>query len=237
MRFVRRLLGTFPAARAGAFTALLVAAASPAAAQYEAGGGFAFDLSAIAIGGNRNAPQATSPFTIAIGDSASALHFNSAAFGASAATQFDNQQAFGTASNTYTMAGLASEASRTAQGAPTHLVTSNASGDLAAYSFSELGVASSQDIANLREDVNSAFRRIDENTEGIAVAVAMGGNLVLPAGHNFGISANWGQYDGRHALSATSAMRLNSNFTLNGALGVGLDTNKVGSRVGAAFTR
>jgi hypothetical protein len=179
---------------------------------------------------------ATGSASAAVGQGARATHANASAFGNGATTARANQQAFGTASNTYTMAGLASEASRTAQGAPTHLVTSNASGDLAAYTFAELGVASSQDIANLRDDVNSAFRRIDENTEGIAVAVAMGGNLVLPAGHNFGLSANWGQYDGRHALSATSAMRLNSNFTLNGALGVGLDTNKVGSRVGAAFT-
>ena len=60
---------------------------------------------------------------------------------AGATTTRADQVMLGTASDTYTMAGITSGASKAAQGAPTHLVTSNASGDLAAYSYSELGLA------------------------------------------------------------------------------------------------
>jgi hypothetical protein len=43
--------------------------------------------------------------------------------------------------NNYTVVGVTSDASGKAQGSPTHLVTSNAKGDLAAYTFSQLGIA------------------------------------------------------------------------------------------------
>ena len=76
-------------------------------------------------------------------------HTNSTAVGAGATTTRVNQVMLGTASTTYTVAGIASAASKTAQGAPTSIVTSNGSGDLAAYTFAELGLASSGDVSNL----------------------------------------------------------------------------------------
>ena len=71
-----------------------------------------------------------------------------AAFGAGATTTLANQQTFGTASNTYTMSGITSGASKTVQGAPSHLVTSNVGGDLAAHTFAELGLVTQGDISN-----------------------------------------------------------------------------------------
>ncbi|MGH6801780.1 MAG: YadA-like family protein, partial [Methyloceanibacter sp.] len=79
--------------------------------------------------------------------------------------------------------------------------------------------------------VNQAFKEIDENTEGIAVAMAMGG-LALPDGKAFALSANMGFYDDKQALAAQGAMRLNRTFALTGGVGVGFDEGKVGGRVG-----
>jgi YadA head domain repeat (2 copies) len=75
-----------------------------------------------------------------------ATHTNSTALGTGATTTRANQVMMGTSDTTYTMAGVASNDSKTAQGAPTHLVTSNSAGDLAAYTFAELGFASPADL-------------------------------------------------------------------------------------------
>ena len=80
-------------------------------------------------------------------------HTGSTAVGAGATTTRADQVMLGTASDTYTMAGITSGASKAAQGAPTHLVTSNASGDLAAYSYSELGLATQKDVGRLNEGI------------------------------------------------------------------------------------
>ncbi len=56
-------------------------------------------------------------------------------------TTRDNQVAIGKDTNTYTMGGIASNASRAAQGAPTSIVTSNANGDLATHTAADLGLA------------------------------------------------------------------------------------------------
>jgi len=79
--------------------------------------------------------------------------------------------------------------------------------------------------------LNAAFKKIDENTEGIAVAIALGG-IAIPEGKNFALAANLGFYDGKEALAAQTAIRLDPNVTFNGGVGVGLDNNKVGGRVG-----
>jgi hypothetical protein len=79
--------------------------------------------------------------------------------------------------------------------------------------------------------LNAAFKKIDENTEGIAVAIALGG-IAIPEGKNFALAANLGFYDGKEALAAQTAIRLDPNVTFNGGVGVGLSDNKVGGRVG-----
>jgi hypothetical protein len=70
-------------------------------------------------------------------------HTNSTAIGAGATTTRANQVMVGTSGTTYTTPGITSNASKAAQGSPTHIVTSNAGGDLAAYTPSELGIATS----------------------------------------------------------------------------------------------
>ena len=77
-------------------------------------------------------------------------------------------------------------------------------------------------------DANS---RIDQNTEGVAVAIALGG-IVLPQGKTFALGANLGFYDDKQAIAAQGALRLGDALTLNGGVGVGFENNKVGGRVG-----
>jgi len=107
--------------------------------------------------------MASADNAIAVGANANAGFVNSTAIGQGAATTRADQQMFGMATNTYTMPGITSAASKAAQGAPTAIVTSNAAGDLAAYTPSQLGLATTADIASL----NASLRR------GIAATAAM----------------------------------------------------------------
>lgn len=92
-----------------------------------------------------------------------------------------------------------------------------------AYVDSALGISDNR--------INAAFDRIDSNTEGIAIAIAMGG-LTLPDSKTFAISANMGFYDGKEAFAAQSALRISEILTFNGGIGVGLGEGKIGGRVG-----
>jgi hypothetical protein len=79
--------------------------------------------------------------------------------------------------------------------------------------------------------ISQAFKKIDENTEGIAVAMAMGG-VALPDGKAFSLGANMGFYDGKQAVAAQAALRLDNSVALTGGIGFGLDDGKMGGRVG-----
>ena len=89
-------------------------------------GGAAFGDNAVATGTN----------STAVGPGATATHANAAAFGNGATTTRANQHVYGTASNTYTMPGITSAASRAAQSGPTQVVTSDAAGNLATTTLS-----------------------------------------------------------------------------------------------------
>jgi autotransporter adhesin len=113
----------------------------------------------------------------AIGQGSSAGFANSAAFGNGATTVRANQQTFGTAANTYTLAGVTSAASLAAQSGPTRVVTADAAGNLATAGFSPQDISGLQSQASsLQSQVNSLQSQIGDNrTEarrGIAAAVA-----------------------------------------------------------------
>jgi hypothetical protein len=86
-------------------------------------------------------------------------------------------------------------------------------------------------LATTNAQISQAFKKIDENTEGIAVAVAMGG-LSLPDTKVFAISTNMGFYDGKQALAVQGAIRLNKALALTGGVGMGLEGGEMGGRVG-----
>jgi hypothetical protein len=129
----------------------------------------------------------------------------------------------GTASNTYTAPGITSVASRSAQSGPLSVVTTDASGNLAS------------DGGQIFSELNRAFRKIEENTQGVAIAIAMGG-LHLPDSKQFALGASFGTFDGKSALAAQSAIRLSPNLALTSGVGFGVGesagSTKVGARVG-----
>jgi hypothetical protein len=210
----------------------------------------------IAIGSNANASGAGGTSNTAVGRGSTATGLNSSAFGNGASATFANsvafgngaqvtradQQMFGTATNTYTMAGVTSNASKTAQGAPTQLVTSNDSGDLAAYTFAELGLASTGDVSNLQSQINGLGRRDKELTEGIATVAALAQPMLLP-GQHFAMRAGWGGYDDASAVGFSAAGVVASNLlsqgrgtlTLDGGVGFGTSEGEVAGRAGASF--
>ena len=141
-----------------------------AGAQASGTGSSAFGQGAQATASNSSAfgqgAQATAAGATALGQGAVAGHVNATALGTGAATTRDNQMMFGTATSTYTAPGITSAASRAAQSGPVEVVTSDAQGNLAT------------DGGAIMSQINQAFRRIDENTQGIAIALAMGGIYV-----------------------------------------------------------
>lgn len=92
-----------------------------------------------------------------------------------------------------------------------------------AYVDAQLG----GNTAQLTGQINEAFKQIDRNTEGIAIAIALGG-LALPHNANFALSANLGIFEDKQALAFQSAIRV----VLNGGIGLGIDSNLVGGRIG-----
>jgi trimeric autotransporter adhesin len=204
----------------------------------------------IAIG-NGAGSDITASNSISIGTGAAARFDNSTAIGAGATTERVNQQAFGTASNTYTMAGLNSAGSKAAQGTPTHLVTANTSGDLASYSLGELGIATTEDLAgfatkgdlsNVQTQINSLARRDDKLAEGIAATVSLA-QPILRSGQHFGMTAGWGGYDGANAVGFSAAGVIKDNLlrpgsgtlAIYGGVGVGTSEGEAAGRGGVSF--
>jgi trimeric autotransporter adhesin len=142
----------------------------------------------------------------------------------------------------HTRCGLASKASRTAQGSPTYLVTSNASGDLAAYSPSELGVATQDRVAGLQSQVDRLGNRADQLTEGLAAVASLAQPILLP-GQHFAMRTGWGGFDAANAVSFTAAGVLAENLVrpglgtvvLDGGVGVGTGQGEVTGRAGLSF--
>ena len=112
-------------------TAVGVGASASGTNSFAAGfGADAAGTGGIAVG--TGAVTGTGVNSMAIGAGAATGNFaNAAAFGAGATVTRDNQQVFGTASNTYTMVGITSGASVGAQTGPLSVVTTDANGNLA----------------------------------------------------------------------------------------------------------
>lgn len=174
---------------------------------------------------------ATGVGATAIGQGAQANFANSAAFGAGAQTTAANQVAIGTATNTYTMGGLTSAASTAAQTGPVSVVTTDASGNLAAVDLASLGLgASSTALSEINSRLDEHDKKISKNTEGVAIALAMAGVPTLTASEKFAMSANWGTFEGENGFAGGAAVRLDSNIQVNGGIGFGNET--VGGRAG-----
>ena len=175
----------------------------------------------------------------AIGTAAHATGANSTAIGNGATATRADQQMFGTASNTYTMAGINTAASRAAQVGPTSIVTSDTAGNLAARSFADLGLASQSDISGINGRLDALNGRInDVNREargGIALALAASGLQFDTRPGKVSLSGGYGNFKGESGFAVglgyavSESMRFNAAFTA-------VRQGDIGARVGASWT-
>jgi hypothetical protein len=168
----------------------------------------------------------------AVGPPATATHANAAAFGNGAATARANQQVFGTASNTYTMAGIHSQASKDAQNGQTYLVTSDGQGNLATTDYC---------ASCMQTDIDGLERRDKELADGIAIALALA-QPVFQAGQTFAVRVGYGNFDGTSAAGLAAAGVLSkgdfgptSVVLLDGGIGTGTSERIVAGRGGLTF--
>ncbi len=189
-----------------------------------------------AFGDNSSASGTNST---AVGPGAIAAHANAAAFGNGATTTRANQQVFGTASNTYTLTGVASQASKDAQTGDTYLVTTDTNGNLATTTFSPSALQ--YDISALQEDVNSLQNRDKELASGIAIAMSMAQPIFQP-GQTIAMRAGWGNFDGTSAASVTAAgvvakgfLGPTSSLVVDGGVGAGTSVRMVAGRAGLSM--
>ena len=190
----------------------------------------------IAIGNNVSVAGADA---VAVGTGASANFTNSTAIGSGATVTRANQQVFGTASNTYTMPGITSAASRAAQSGPTQIVTSDAGGNLATTTLAGLGLASTADIAAINSrlstmngQISDLYTRNNRANAGVAMAFAMAGVPTLLPTERFAATLNYGTFLGENGFAINAATRLADNVQLTGGFGYGADERIAGGRVG-----
>ena len=137
--------------------------------------------------------------------------------------------AFGRETNTYTMAGIASAASRAAQQGPLEVVTTDAQGNLAS------------DGGAFQRQIDNLGRRDGELADGIAIALALQ-QPIFHSGQKFAGRLGYGNFDGSNALGLSLAGVIdrgsfgsNSSITLDGGVGVGTSTGTVAAKAGVTF--
>jgi hypothetical protein len=206
---------------ASAFGTSSIASGTAATAVGAAAQAAGTDSSAFGVLATATATNAT-----AIGRGTSAAFLNSTAIGANATATRAGQMVFGTSTNTYTAAGIASDASRAAQTGTTQLVTSDASGNLATTNANDF-ITGNEAFQDLQSDVR-------DSTEGVAMAMAMAGTVsVLPDNKAAAVSANWGNFEGENAGAISGVARLQGDVFMNA--GFGFSENTTGGRAGLTF--
>ncbi len=79
--------------------------------------------------------------------------------------------------------------------------------------------------------LNSAFRGIEKNSQGVALSMAMGGGF-LSDDKDFSLWGAWGNFNGYNALAAQTYIRLSDDAYLNAGVSFGMEEKLVGTRVG-----
>ncbi len=158
---------------------------------------------------------ATGSLATALGPGAQATFANSTALGAGAVATRANQMMLGTTTATYTMPGITSAASLSAQSGPVKFVTSDAAGNLAVSDISASNITNitnnitnlqanvanitnnitnlQANVATLQANVATLQTNVARAFEGTAIAIALGGGF-LPDNKTFAISTNWGTF-------------------------------------------
>jgi hypothetical protein len=191
---------------------------------------FAVNGTAFGTGATAGTAGGSGTNSTAVGANSSAPYANSAAFGSGATAVRANQQVFGTKSNTYTMPGITSPASRGTQTGLLQLPTTDSMG-------------------NLASDGGETFRAISRLRAGVALSLAAT-PAVLAANEKFGMRVGWGTFDGANALGlsvtgvlAEGVFSKRDRLTLDGGVGFGFgefmgyrENAVVGGRAGLQLT-
>lgn len=73
--------------------------------------------------------------------------------------------------------------------------------------------------------------RVGFSLSAAAIGIALP-NPIMPEGHTFAITGNWGQVGGFHAFGLAAAVAVTPHFLITGGVGVGMGTGAVGTRAG-----
>ncbi|MDX8460570.1 hypothetical protein [Mesorhizobium humile] len=166
---------------------------------------------------------------VAIGPGASAGYAGSAAYGSGAVATRQNEQVFGTASNTYAMPGLTSAASSSAQTGAIEIVTTDSSGNLASVTPGALGFADPAQFNSLNSRIDSVGSRA---YSGVAMAMALASAPTVLADEKFVTTLNWGTFEGANAFALSAGARLGSQLQLNGGIAFDPNQRMAGGRLG-----
>jgi autotransporter adhesin len=171
---------------------------------------------------------ATGADATAIGYGSRASYSNSTAIGRGASTTRAGQVMIGTTTNTYTMPGVTSSASRAAQTGPTQVLTTDAAGNIASANLDVNRISS--DISNLRGDMSDLRK---ETRKGIAAAMSMTAAPKPSAPGKTSWSTNLAGYRGEMATSFAVAHMFDSNYPVIFDASVGYSPGgSAGVRVG-----
>ena len=171
-------------------------------------------IGSTSIGQGANTDNTVASTAVGVGASANGFS-GSTALGAGAQNTNSNQMVFGTATETYTAPGITSNLSQSRQSGPLEVVTSDANGNLAT------------DNGALFHEVGHLSNGLDKARAGIALAIAMQGPD-LTGNERFGMSANWGDFDGTNGFGmgfegvvANDFLVTGSRLAFTGGFGVG----------------
>lgn len=191
---------------------------------------FSVNSTALGTGATAGTSGGGGPNATAVGANSSASFSNSAAFGSNAVATRPDQQTFGTRSNTYTMPGITSPASRATQSGLLQLPTTDAAG-------------------NLASDGGATFKAISRLRAGVALSLSAT-PPVLAHGEKFGMRFGWGTFDGANAVGmsvigvlAEGIFSKSDRLALDGGVGFGFgsfmgyrESAVVGGRAGVQLT-
>jgi autotransporter adhesin len=198
------------------------------------------NANAIGVGGQNTAVGANSfargNNSSAFGAGAQAAFINSAAFGVGAVAARANQQVFGTLSNTYTLPGLPSAASASAQSGPTQVVTTDAFGNLGTTPITGLGfpsaAASVVDLSTLNSRIDVLSKKIRKGYTGVAMGFAMAGVPTVLPDEKAAFTVNWGTFQGENGAALSGAVRIYHNLQFQGGFSYGFRENMAGGHAG-----